>query len=64
MNSLCNGKLHKRYPAHNIFIPPCPDDSGIAIGATIVGLLKNGEKLKEVERRIIHTQDQNIVMKK
>ena len=39
------------YPDHNIFIPPCPDDSGIAIGAAIVGLLESGEKLVSLERR-------------
>ena len=50
MNSLCNGKLHKRYPKHNIYIPPCPDDSGIAIGAAIVGLMESGGSIKEIKK--------------
>ena len=44
MNSLCNGKLKKRFPSLNIYIPPYPDDSGIVIGAAIVGT--NSIKLK------------------
>ena len=37
MNSAFNGKVVKNTPFKNVFIGPCPDDSGIAVGAALWG---------------------------
>lgn len=37
MNSVYNGKIEKNTPFKNVYIPSCPDDSGIPIGAALWG---------------------------
>ena len=51
MNSVCNGKLHKWFPSNNFYIPPYPDDSGIAIGAAIIGSKEIGDQVKREETK-------------
>tara|TARA_B100000700_G_scaffold318334_2_gene411327 strand:+ start:1267 stop:2982 length:1716 start_codon:yes stop_codon:yes gene_type:complete len=45
MNSVANGKLHQKFPNLDFYIPPYPDDSGIAIGAAILGSLECGKAI-------------------
>ncbi len=35
MNSVFNGKITALTPFKEVFIPPCPDDSGVSIGAAL-----------------------------
>ena len=35
MNSVFNGKLTDRTPFRDVFVPSCPDDSGVSIGAAL-----------------------------
>lgn len=37
MNSVFNGKIIRKTPFKNVFIPPFPDDSGVSIGAALHG---------------------------
>ena len=43
MNSLANGKILENTNFRNLFIPPSPGDSGGAIGAAMLGTLKNSK---------------------
>ena len=40
MNSVANGKIHKKTPYKKIYIPPSPGDSGGAIGAAVTTIVK------------------------
>ena len=51
MNSVCNGKLHKWFPSCEFFIPPYPDDSGISIGAAIIGSKEIGSSIIKVDKK-------------
>ena len=51
MNSVCNGKLHKWFPDCEFYIPPYPDDSGISIGAAIIGSKEIGNDLKKIHKK-------------
>ena len=46
MNSVCNGKLHMWFPNANFYIPPYPDDTGISLGAAVLGALDHQESLQ------------------
>lgn len=37
MNSVFNGKIISKTPFENVYIPPFPDDSGVSIGAALLG---------------------------
>ncbi len=37
MNSVYNGKISAVTPFKNVFIPSCPDDSGVSVGAALYG---------------------------
>tara|TARA_B100001989_G_scaffold141417_1_gene100475 strand:+ start:256 stop:1980 length:1725 start_codon:yes stop_codon:yes gene_type:complete len=51
MNSVCNGKLHQWFPSYKFFIPPYPDDSGISIGAAIIGSKEIGNDIKKIDKK-------------
>ncbi len=51
MNSVCNGKLHKWFPSSKFYIPPYPDDSGISIGAAIIGSKEIGDPIKKILKK-------------
>lgn len=44
MNSVFNGKVSQVTPFEDVFISSCPDDSGIAVGAALLGYYTQAEK--------------------
>ena len=50
MNSLANGKITRRSPFSRVYIPSCPDDSGIAPGAALWAYHEHGRRRKEIPR--------------
>ncbi|MDC0335484.1 carbamoyltransferase [Pseudodesulfovibrio sp.] len=42
MNSVYNGKIPSATPFKNVFIPSCPDDTGVALGAALTAYHKLG----------------------
>jgi len=56
LNSLMNGKLLKKTPFKNLFIPPDPSDAGGALGAALHGsfaIMNNPNILKKSDERIL-----------